>query len=166
VQQKNYPLLLEAFAEVHKHYPEYILRIFGQGKEQTALEALCEKLNVQNSVVFEGFCLDVHEQIKDASFFVMSSDFEGMPNSLMEAMAMGFPVVCTDCPAGGPRELIEHMKNGVLVPVGDVKKLCQILFMLIENNDLCNTIANEAKNIRETHSIALILRKWIKIIEA
>ena len=99
VPQKNYKLLIDVFKDIHIIYPDYKLKIFGQGPLLSDLETYVKEKELSNFVYFEGFCPDVHEQIKNSDVFVMTSDFEGMPNSLMEAMAMGFPVISTDCPA-------------------------------------------------------------------
>ena len=159
--QKNYDLLLNAFSELHKRNKDYVLRIFGEGKEEARLKSLCRDLGIEKVTRFEGFCTNVHEKIKDSDIFVLSSDFEGMPNSLMEAMAMGFPVVSTDCPCGGPKELIEDGKNGFLTPVGDTDGLADYIMRLIENDELKENIARNAARIRITHSIDKIVSEWI-----
>lgn len=158
--QKNYPMLIKAFSKVHLKHNDYILRIFGEGNEKEKLKKLCKELGVEEYVSFEGFSLNVHEAIKDSQIFVMTSDFEGMPNALMEAMAMGFPVISTDCPAGGPLELINNGKNGILVPVKDDDILVEKLCMLIENPDLRHSISQKAIQIRDTHDISIIMNKW------
>ena len=94
----------------------------------------------------------------------MSSDFEGMPNSLMEAMAMGFPVVTTDCPCGGPSELIEDGENGLLIPVGDAEKMAKAIIRLIEDDYLRSRISNCAKDILLTHNEDAIVEKWANLV--
>lgn len=163
--QKNYPMLLRAFKIVHDEHPEYILRIFGEGREQKVLEELVQELHLQEYVIFEGFCMNVHEKIIDADIFVMSSDFEGMPNVLLEAMAMGFPVISTDCPAGGPAELIVHKKNGLLVKVGDSEDMAEKINFLIENEALKQNMAKESLSIKDTHSEEKIMEQWKKFFD-
>lgn len=162
--QKNYPMLLKAFSLVHKEYPEYILEIYGQGEQKHNLESLIKQLKLDENVVLCGYCEEVHNKIKDAEIFVMSSDCEGMPNSLMEAMAMGLSVICTDCPAGGPAELIEDGINGILTPVGDSNIMAQKIKMLIEHNELRRKLGKAAMEIRETHSVENIIKQWDKIL--
>lgn len=162
--QKNYPMLLKAFSLVHKEYPEYILQIYGQGEQKQCLESLIKQLKLDKNVVLCGYCEEVHNEIKDAEIFVMSSDCEGMPNSLMEAMAMGLSVICTDCPAGGPAELIEDGINGILTPVGDSNVMARKIKMLIEHNEVRNKLGKAAMEIRETHSIKNIIKQWDKIL--
>lgn len=150
--QKNYSNLINAFAEISKRHPEYVLRIFGTGELEENLKNLCRELKISDKVVFEGFCTDVHEKIKDSDIFVLSSDFEGMPNSLMEAMAMGFPVISTDCPSGGPKSLIKNEENGLLIPVNDSNQLVDALNYLIEDESFKKKIGKNAIIIRNLYS--------------
>lgn len=163
-QQKNYPLLIEAFSLVHKNYPEFILKIYGRGKEEKRLSNIVNKLNLTDNVLFQGFSDDVHNKIKDAQIFVLSSSFEGMPNSLMEAMAMGFPVVSTDCPCGGPGELIINEVNGLLVQ-SNPNDLAKALCKLIDSQKLRKSIGEKASCISKTHNVSLIANQWLKFIE-
>ncbi len=162
--QKNYPNLIKAFSIVSKKHPDYILRIFGKGECENDLKMLCKKLNVADKVIFEGFCNNVHEQIKDSQIFVMSSDFEGMPNALMEAMAMGFPVVSTDCPCGGPASLIRNNENGILVEVNNYNDLASAICKLIDNSEFRKHLAVHAQTLKEKYSISLIMDKWRTLI--
>ncbi len=163
VPQKNYQMLLDAFSHVHALYPQYTLRIFGQGNLLSDLQKYAQERQIDNFVFFEGFCTDVHEQIKNADIFVMTSNYEGMPNALMEAMAMGFPVISTDCPAGGPRELIDG-KNGLLVPVGDVNAFSNAILKILHDPILKYNLCVNAKNIMETHTCAYITDQWFSFI--
>ncbi len=162
--QKNYEMLLHAIKIVHERYSDVVLRIFGEGRYRDNLERLVFKLGIQDVIKFEGFSLDVHEQIKDSSIFVMSSDFEGMPNSLMEAMSMGFPVISTNCPCGGPGELIKDGENGILIPVGDSDRMAIEIIRLIENPRECLKLGENAIKIRQTHSQDVIVQKWLEFL--
>ena len=118
-KQKNFSLLIRAFSSFCKEYPDYKLVIYGEGPERKHLEKLVFDLQLEQKVIMPGRNKDVLNEINSAKMFVMSSDYEGMPNALIEAMCMGMP----DCPSGGPRELIDSNENGILVPVGDEKEL-------------------------------------------
>jgi glycosyltransferase involved in cell wall biosynthesis len=162
--QKNYPMMIKTFAIVHNSYPDYKLRIFGRGPEEEKIIDLIKQLKLTDSIKLEGFCENVHDHIINSQIFVMSSNCEGMPNALMEAMAMGFPVVCTDCPAGGPAELIENGENGFLVPVDDCNKFAEAIMRLIEDENLRHKFSNNAKKIRQSHNISNIAKQWEKIL--
>lgn len=158
--QKDYLMLIHAFAEVHKAHPEYILKIYGEGEEKKYIKGEITNLGLNPYVILEGFFSELHSQIVDSDIYVMTSRFEGMPNALMEAMAMGFPVISTDCPAGGPRELIRNGCNGCLVPVGDTEMLIEKINFLIDNPGLKNELGNRAKKIRYSHDEKHIMLLW------
>ena len=110
--QKNYPLLIKAFYLISNEFKDYIVEIYGEGQERSELSKLINELNLNNRVLLMGRHSDVHERIKDASLYVLSSDYEGMPNALMEAMALGLPCIATNCSGGGPKTLITNEVNG------------------------------------------------------
>ena len=109
--QKNFPMLIRAFSEFHKREKDYKLVIYGEGRERINIENLIKELHLENSVSLPGRNKDVLNCINDCAAFILSSDYEGMPNALIEAMCMGMPVISTDCPSGGPREIIENEKK-------------------------------------------------------
>ena len=125
--QKNHKLLLDAFADFHKKYPEYELHIFGVGELDKDLRRQAGELGIGDRVVFRGFSSNVQQEIRDNAMFVLSSDYEGISNSMIEALAMGVPVISTDCPVGGSRMYIENGVSGLLTPVGDRKALTEAM---------------------------------------
>lgn len=164
--QKNYILLLDAFSIVAQKHPEYRLRIFGKGKEEIVLKKHAQLMKIYDKVIFEGFSPTVHEQIKDSDIFVMSSDFEGMPNALLEAMCMGFPVISTDCPCGGPRMLINNKENGLLVPIGNKVAMANAILEYINNPTLKNKCATKAKESRTKYSLDNIIDLWCQFLDS
>lgn len=160
--QKNYPLLLKSFSKLHVKYPDYELHIYGQGGEFDFLKKLAAELKIQACVFFEGFCLNVHHAIQDSDIYVMSSDFEGMPNALMEAMGMGFPVVSTDCGGGGPKALIQSGVNGILTKIGDENQLAEAISYLIDHPQEKEKMGKKASQINQTHSLEVIGKKWME----
>ena len=163
--QKNYPLLLTAFADVCKYNEDYTLHIYGQGMLEPELKSCAARLNISDRVVFEGFSNNVHEKIKDADIYVMTSDFEGLSNALMEAMAMGFPVISTNCPAGGPCMLIENGINGLLVPVGDKNALTDAILYLITHPDYKEQLAKRAAESSVHYSMYNIIGEWVSFLQ-
>ena len=116
-------MLIRAFSEFHKEEKDYQLIIYGEGKERTNLEKFIKQLNLEDAVFLPGRNKDVLNAINDSAAFILSSDYEGMPNALIEAICMGMPVISTDCPSGGPRELIHNGENGLLIDVNSVEDM-------------------------------------------
>ena len=163
-KQKNIPLLIDAFELLLLEHPEYSLRIYGRGDERDNLIALTKEKGLDGSVFFEDFAPDVHEQIRDAAMYVCSSDFEGLSNSMLEALAIGLPCVCTDCEGGGARMVIRDHKNGLLVPMRDAQALYLGMKELAENPELAQKLSTEAANIREELNIDRIADLWETMI--
>lgn len=164
VEQKNFSMLIEAFAKFHKIYSEYKLIIYGEGPLLENLKQEVESLGITDYVIFPGYIKNVDEEIKDAAIYVSSSNYEGISNSMIEALAMGIPSVCTDCPVGGAKLMIENGKNGILIPVGDVEALYNSMVELVENKDLSDYISKNAVNVRIEYSVGRIMEKWKSIL--
>ena len=124
--QKNYPMMIDAFASVVKQYPNIKLRIFGKGSEDYTqkLQDQINSLGMQESIFLMGRSSEIHIEYKKSDVFLMTSDCEGLPNALIEAMASRLICISTDCKTG-PRDLIDHNENGYMIPVGDSKALAQ-----------------------------------------
>ena len=131
-EQKNHKLLIDAFAEVQKIYPFATLKIYGEGVLREKLQNQIESLNLNEKVFLMGATNDVAKALQTADLFVLSSDYEGMPNALMEAMAAGVPCISTDCPCGGPRELFGEDASDKLVPCNDSAQLSEAICKVLE----------------------------------
>lgn len=168
--EKNLILLVDAFEKFHRDFPEYELHIFGDSVESNAegyVEKVKERIKekkLDGSVSIFPSRKDIHSVIRDYGMFVSSSDFEGMSNSMLEAMALGLPSVCTDCPAGGARAVIKDGENGLLVPVNDSEALYRGMKRVIENPELAEKLSHNAVKIREDLSVEKIIDKWMEII--
>ena len=125
-KQKNFMLLIDAFEEAFLENENVILQIYGEGSEKNKLEDYIATKKSAQRIRLMGRTNDIAHVYEHSDLFVLSSDFEGMPNALIEAMACGLPCVSTDCPTG-PSDLIEDKKSGTLVPVGDVKQMAKAL---------------------------------------
>lgn len=170
-EQKNLPLMINAFMEFHKSHPDYSLEIYGNtvGKaEENLRDRLCGTIS---SLGAEGYIkifpprADVHEVIRDCTMFVSSSYFEGLSNSMLEAMAIGLPCVCTDCLGGGAREMIRNGENGLLVPLDDAHALAQAMKTMADDALLSEKCSENAAKVRETHKAETIAAKWLEITE-
>ncbi len=159
--QKNHKLLINAFSEFSKNHPDYELRIYGDGPLKQELELFSQQLGVLDKVKLMGAVENVTEHIKDAAMFVLSSDYEGMPNVLAEAMTMGLPCVSTDCLGGGAAALIENEQNGILVPCNDVEQLYAAIKKIVEDTPLADKLANNAKALRQQLSVESITKQWL-----
>ncbi|MCH4191030.1 MAG: glycosyltransferase family 4 protein [Butyrivibrio sp.] len=160
---KNQPLLVEAFARVHEKYPDYILKIYGPDSEDGSKERIEEqirKYQLDGAVLLMGGSDQLEKEVPGAAVFAYSSDYEGMPNSVMEAMAMGLPVVSTDCPCGGPRMIIKDHQNGILVPVGDAEALAEGILYLIEHPQEADRMGREARKIAEVANAQAVFEQW------
>ena len=145
---KNQALLIDAFLKVHAKHPDWELEIWGPD----SLDGT--KQNLEQEKV-----------IPRAGVYAYSSDYEGMPNSLIEAMVMGMPVVSTDCPCGGPAELIQDGVNGLLVPVKDADALAGGINRLIEDRDFAEKLGSEARKLESRCRVDLIYQQWRDYLE-
>lgn len=162
--QKNIPLLIDAFSDLIEIYPEYTLYLYGEGEEKDNLLEYIRKKQLEGKVIIKNFCSDIHERIIDAAMYVSTSDFEGLSNSMIEAMAIGLPCICTDCDGGGARMVIRDHENGLLVPKGNADAVCHAMQEIIEKPDLAKRLSEEAYKIRDELSTDKIVKKWMEVI--
>lgn len=163
-EQKNHEMTIRAFAQFHRDHPDYTLEIFGEGSLEQELKGLVEDLNVADSVIFEGFSSFALEHVRTASVFVMSSYFEGLSNSMLEALAMGVPTVCTRCLGGGAEAVIEDEVNGLLIDVDDVNGEAQALCRLVDDVAFAHSISLRAQELRKELSLEFIGDTWRRVI--
>lgn len=157
--------MIDAFSLFSKEYSEYILEIYGEGELEAELHELIKTKGLQEKIQLKGFCKDVHQRIRTAAMFVMSSDYEGMPNALLEAMAIGIPSISTDCPCGGPRMLIRTGENGILVPVGERDALVRAMSDIVQNPIKAQQLGQEASRVRELANAQTITDAWGELID-
>lgn len=165
VPQKNHEMLVNVFSKISEDYPEYSLIIYGEGRERNSLQKLIDVHDLSSKVILAGVKEDVLRQINDAELFVMSSNFEGLPNALIEAMALGIPVISTNCPSGGPASLIKDGYNGLLVPVGDEYEMERAIRLLLNDKGYSSNMGKNAYYIRRLLDIDVIGSQWIDYIE-
>jgi len=164
---KNQAGIINAFIRLHHDYPDYILKIYGgdhgDGTKEI-LEGIISKHKAGDYVKLMGASDSLEKDIVNASIYVFNSDREGLPNVLMEAMALGLPVISTDCPCGGPAALINDGVSGLLIPVGDEEALCNALRRLLDNPQYAESLGREARKIGEVCNINTITAQWLDYI--
>ena len=160
IQQKRQDLMLDAFKIVHEKYPEYILNFFGDGPDEEKIKQYTTELGLEHSVRFNGLTTNMVEELIKSEIFVLSSDYEGIPNSLIEAMSIGLPCVSTDCTPGGARLLINNGENGLIVERGNSTLLAAAILRMIEDRAFAIKCGNEAKKISQTFSLENIMNDW------
>ena len=168
--QKNLHLLVKAFELFTKEYPDYELYIYGDTVGNGAegyvndLKEKIKQLNCNDRIYIMPAQRNIDDLVKDYAMFVSSSDFEGMSNSMLEAMAIGLPTICTDCPAGGARAVIKDHENGILVPVNDVKALANAMKEVAGNHALAKKLSVNSTKLLEKLSVDKIVNQWMEII--
>lgn len=164
--QKRQDVLIEAFSEFHAQHPEYELHIYGNGDDESKIQQLIAEFHLENAIKLMGVTYDSATVYCKARIFVLSSDFEGIPNALMEAMAYGLPCVSTDCRPGGAALLVQDGSNGYLIPAGNARMLAERLRYLVETPEVAEQLGNSAKTISQTFSQEIIAQRWIEYIES
>ncbi|MGW8115522.1 glycosyltransferase [Caproicibacterium sp. NSD3] len=165
VAQKNPELALRAFALICNKYPEYTLSFYGEGELKNHLYHLANELKVQDKVFLRGTVNDIEIRLSSVAVYILSSDYEGMPNALMEAMAVGIPIIATDCPCGGPRILLENKNQGLLVPCNNVKSMSLALEKILSDDLLRTTMRSESRKRAEQFYPDKVYRQWESYID-
>ena len=161
-KQKNQEMLIDSFDVFHKNHPEYKLVIYGEGSYRKNLEEKIDKLGLNGCILLPGVTKDIFNKIATAELFVLTSNYEGMPNALIEAMCLGLPVISTK--VSGATDLIRHMENGMLVDLNDVESLSKYMEELIENKELAVRLGNEAVKLNDLLNANRITDEWVRVI--
>lgn len=159
VPQKRFDRLIDVFAAIAGDFPEYRLRIVGDGPLRDQLRQRAEATGVGRRIEFPGAVRDIESEYARARLFVLTSDFEGFPNVLAEAMSLGLPVVAIDCPTG-PAEMIRSGINGILVPRGDEPGLVSAVRSLLQDERLAARLGREAREVASRYAPEAVLDQW------
>ena len=162
IRQKRQDLLIEAFNKFSSEFPEYILEIYGDGEDEEKIRNLTAG---NEKIILKGVCSDIPGAIENAAMFVMTSDYEGIPNALAEAMSLGLPCISTDCSPGGAALLIENGENGLLVPCNNPESICEAMKGLARDPATAESMGKQAIKITDRFSPEIISGMWIKAIE-
>ena len=163
--QKNLPMLIHAYSLLNEKCSDYTLELFGEGPQKEELMNLVKNLNLEGRVVFKGYSANIYALIRNAALFVSSSNYEGISNSMIEAIAMGIPSICTDCPIGGAKMIIDDRVNGILVPVDNLERLSMAMYEVLSNRSLADKLSINGAELRKRLHIEIIAKEWQRFIE-
>lgn len=163
-ENKNHEMLIKAFAGIAQEFPDYKLIIYGEGECRDRLIKMAEELGYRDRILLPGSIDHVADAIYKTRVFALPSNSEGVPNTLIEAMLMGLTVISTDCPCGGPADLIENGVNGILIPVGDVRLLTEKLRYLIKNLQISDEMGAAAMKTADIYQPEKVYGAWEKFL--
>ena len=168
---KDLITLLKAFDCFHKVHSDFSLRIIGDAKNKTEIRYRDELIkyvkehNLEESVLFVPFTPNVHQEIIRDAMYVNSSVSEGLSNAMLESLAIGLPVICTDCPVGGAKDTIINGKNGLLVSMKNPQELCDAMSKIANDNQFALNLSKNAARIRDDLELGKVVDKWEKLIK-
>lgn len=163
-EQKNLPMMMQAFYKFHLEFPEYELHIYGEGELKEKLQSIIKKLDAVDYIILKGRSTKIYDIMAESYGFILTSNYEGLSNSMLEALAIGTPCICTDCPPGGAREYIRHMENGLLVPCGSPEATYEALKTLATDSSICNKFSKNSLKYRVILNADNICSQWENII--
>ena len=163
--EKQFSLLIKVFATLAANNHNWSLRIIGEGPLRQVLEQEIVSLNLSRRVELLGRSTNIAEELAQADAFVLNSAYEGFPNALLEAMAVGLPCVTFDCPSG-PREMSMEGQVALLVPLNDERALAHELERLMTDDDLRHSLGNKARiSVMERFTLERVLERWDSLFE-
>lgn len=161
VAEKRYEVLIEAFAKVHASHPEYSMIIYGEGPFIDKYKQKSDTLGISEYITYPGYVKGVAKAVREEGIFVLPSLYEGIPNSLIEALSVGIPCVSTNCTPGGPEFLTKGGTTGVLVPVNNVEAMSNAILRIIESPELAKELSQKGPSILEELTDEKISKQWI-----
>lgn len=163
-KQKNYCAMINGVISFLDQFPEYTFRIYGAGSQYHNLKKQIVAKGMDAKIRIEPPTTDIHHKITDAEIFIITSDYEGIPNVLLEAMAMGFPVVAYDCPPGGCSLLVQNEENGILIDSQDEATIARALEKYACDDVFREDMGKNATEVRDRFSLGVIGEKWISLL--
>ena len=162
--QKNLKMMINAIKNVNKSGIDCYLDIYGDGPLRDELQNYINKNDIEDKVHLKGFSKNIHDEMINSKGFLISSNYEGISNSMLEALAIGIPVVATDCPIGGAKMFIKNKKNGWLTSVGNEKEFTSAITELLSNYNKAIDMGKEATKIRDILDVDIICQEWMNFI--
>lgn len=169
VDFKNQAMLIRAFLKVKAKHPEYSLLIYGPDSfdgTKELLESIISENGAEEYIKLMGGSDELEILLPKGEIYAFSSDWEGLPNALLEAMCLKMPIVATDCPCGGPRTVMKDGVDGILVPINNEDAFADALCTLIENRDMAERMGENAGRISELINGESIMNQWKEYIHA
>lgn len=159
-EEKQFSVLIKVFSRLAQQHTNWALRIIGEGPLRIALQQEIMDLDLADRVELPGLTVNIGDELVRADAFVLTSSFEGFPNALLEAMAIGLPCVTFDCPSG-PREMSMDGQVALLVPLNDERALGNALERLMSDADLRQSLGSRARaSVIERFSLDKVLEQW------
>ena len=162
--QKGFDMLCEVANKVLNDNPDWKWVILGEGEDRALIESKIKEYKLEGRFILEGNVSNVDDYYKSSSLFVMTSRFEGLPMTLLEAKSYGLPIVSFDC-LTGPSDIVTDDKNGYLVELGDINKMYKQINGLINNEKLLNTFKDNSKIDIGKFELKSVLYKWIELLK-
>lgn len=162
--QKNPLLALEAFSKISDIFPDNRLVYYGDDELKDEIIQRSRSACLENRVIVHGKTGHVEDILSNSALYVLTSDFEGLPNALMEAMAVGVPAISTDCPCGGPKSLIKSSKQGLLVECRNVEALADAMKTILGDNKLQEIMSQNERLRAESFREQIVCRQWEEYI--
>lgn len=163
-EQKNIPMMIEAVRLLIEKGILCTLDIYGEGPLRSKLERMVQGYGLSNYIHLNHFTKEIHYEMTHGAAFVISSDYEGISNSMLEALCIGIPVIATDCPVGGARMYIKDGVNGYLVPCNNVCQLAEKMERVLVNREESEKIGMKAKELKNDLETNKIIQKWKSLI--
>lgn len=158
--QKRYDIMVKAFSIFVKSHPQWVLKLYGDGSDVDQIKEWVKEENIVDKVQFMGVAKNPMKEIRTAGMFLITSDFEGISNSLLEAMAIGLPCVSTDSTPGGARMLINDGVDGLLAPIGNPQKIANAMKRFVEDPELAKSCAENARDVVDRFDANKLVCSW------
>ncbi len=161
-EQKNQVMLIRSFIKILDCHPYATLIIYGEGELRESLQKMIDEKNLQDKIKLPGVVDNIHDEIKDANIFVLSSNYEGLSNALLEALVMGVPCISTR--VAGSDEYIKNGENGLIIDVGDENALVNGMKFLLENDHACEDMTRRARESVNNLAVDNVCKKWFEVL--
>ncbi len=161
IKQKRQDVLIEAFNMFNQLHSDYVLELYGDGEDTEIVQRLAKS---NSNITVGGATKQVAEKIQNAAMFVLTSDYEGIPNALLEAMSLGVPCISTDCSPGGASMLIDSSEKGIVVNCGDVDALANAMAYMADNVEKAERMGQNGMYVNDEYSSIVIAKKWNELM--